>query len=142
VEAARRLDNYGMKRSIMRARGNGRVAMDVVLSGKYASREDEADAAGLSIPMIAWARRIARFGAPELIQAVKDGNVSLQVGGRVARWGHADQIAFLHLDFTGGEEFTLTTRCVDSRASLGVAADQTGERAVSGVRREAAQAGR
>lgn len=110
-----------MKPEILRARGTGKAALEEVRSHPDRNRTTAAANVGVSEPMIAWARRIVRFGTVELVAAVESGEVALYMGARVASWPPAQQIAFLHLARTGGAHSTLTLRCAP--ASLGVNSD-------------------
>ncbi len=102
-----------MKRTTLRTRGTGRTAMTA--ARLPVGREKAALAAGLSVPMIQWARRIMRFGTPELIKAVEDGVVALHVARRVCRWSPAAQREFLGTPPAFDQDATLTMACLTVR---------------------------
>ena len=74
-------------------------------------RVHQALAVGVSEPMIAWARRILRYGTEELVRAVESGHVALYVGARISKMAPEEQRKFLRLDVDPGEPATLSTRC-------------------------------
>jgi hypothetical protein len=103
-----------VKPEILRARGTGKAAIDEVRAHPERDRATAAANVGVSEPMIAWARRIVRFGVVELVDAVESGEVALYMGARVANWPPTQQLAFLRLARTGGAGCTLTVRCAPS----------------------------
>lgn len=104
-----------MRVEILVKRGTGRAAIAEVRANPTRERLASAMAVGVSEPMIAWARRIVRFGAPELVVAVEEGRLALYMGARLALLSVNDQRKLLNV-FTpsadGVAGATLTSRCL------------------------------
>lgn len=92
-------------------KGNGRAALEECRQHPDKERFVQAASVGVSEPMIAWARRILRFGAPELVRAVESGEIALYKGAWISKMPPAEQRRFLRLDDAPGEPATLKTRC-------------------------------
>lgn len=82
-----------MKCETLRKRGTGHAA--IAAARMKVKRDRAALEAGLSAPMVTWARRICAFGVPELVAAVEDGRVALFTAARVSRWAPDAQREFL-----------------------------------------------
>lgn len=93
----------------MSARGTGLAAIAEARIHPDILRRESAATAGVSEPMITWARRIVRSGIPELIVAVEDGRIALYMGARICRWAPASQREVISiLKQTEGETLSLT----------------------------------
>lgn len=102
-----------MKRSVLAARGTGRLAIEEARQHPDREHLASAMAVGVSPPMITWARRVVRCGTAELILAVEDGRVALYMAARVATWHAEAQREFLQRQAAEAGS-TLTVRCLAS----------------------------
>lgn len=106
-----------MRRDTLRSRGNGKLALDAARHTEV-SREAAACSVQLSLPMIAWARRILRLGTPDLIHAVEEGDIALHVAAVVSRWPAEAQVAFVRMEQPKNAGVTLSARYLQIQQTL------------------------
>ena len=98
-----------VKRETMQTHATGRTALEAARAG--GGVRPAAGAAKLSLPMVVWARRVLRFGVPELIVAVEEGKVAIYFAAEMSRFDAERQRQFLTLALTRCGDRTISARC-------------------------------